>query len=183
MNAPRILSIDPGTTDVGFAILEDTGNGVLVVDVHTLHADKVLGWRSNQLQQHPVRTQRLEIIHGAVYKLLANWNVSAVICESPYFKLHVQSYAALVECMSYIRRASYLYDPYLEFITVEPAVAKAAVGAAGNKGDKDAVAKAVGTNKNIDLGEFNIMGLDQHSVDAIAIGFTYAKDHWLRNKA
>lgn len=181
MNAPRILSIDPGTTDIGFAILEDNGTSVNVIDVHTLHADTLLGWRSNGLAQHPLRTQRLEIIHGAVFKLLEHWNVSAVICESPYFKLHVQSYAALVECMSYIRRACYLFNPYLEFITVEPAVAKAAVGAAGNKGDKDAVSKAVAANNFINLGEFNIMGLDQHSVDAIAIGFAYAKDHWLRN--
>jgi hypothetical protein len=109
-----------------------------------------------------------------LYQLFCKWGPHAVICESPFLGRFPQAFAALTETMSMIRRAVYRFDRTVYVETVDPPTAKMAVGVSGKGKDKEDVRQGVlklqaqgvlfNLNRDVTL-------LDEHSIDAIAVGY------------
>ena len=67
-----------------------------------------------------------------------------------------------------MQRALHLWDDYKPLYMIDPPSVKKAVGAQ-TRGDKDAVKKAIKLIKELEMVNFN--NLDEHSIDATAVGY------------
>lgn len=94
--------------------------------------------------------------------------------EAPFLGRFPQSYAALVEAVSGIRRAAIAYNVLVDFDHVDPPSAKKAVGVNVKSKDKEEVMEAItklpdvvyDTDTNILLSY-----LSEHASDAVAVGY------------
>jgi Holliday junction resolvasome RuvABC endonuclease subunit len=80
-----------------------------------------------------------------------------------------QAYGALTEVVSMIRSTVIDHDWFVPFSLVDPPTVKMAVGAKGNA-DKDGVMAAMKLIPEI-TALIDCSTLDEHSVDAIAVGY------------
>ncbi|MND25671.1 hypothetical protein D3C87_1317840 [compost metagenome] len=170
----RVGSIDPGTDTLGTAVHDvDLFTGeVILRDATTLHGERnsrrypgvaeVHGNRWAKLHSHEI-----EILHWLRY-----FQPNALICESPFLGRFPQAFEALVECKTAIRRALYQYDLTMPLETVDPPSAKIAVGAPGKSKKKEEVMRGILKLPNYrnESGK-QIEFLDEHSTDAIAVGY------------
>lgn len=166
----RILGIDPGSNDLGIAIIEvhpETFEPKAVY-ASTIHLKKLLHLYEQCEQIHGEKIAKLFALEKAMKKLLQAWMPDVVVSESPYMGKFPAAYAALVECLSAIRRALHEHDPNMPLHTLDPATIKAYLGVSGKSGDKDKIYEALCGHKElvqaIDLDE-----LDEHAHDALAV--------------
>lgn len=172
-----VIGIDPGTTALGVSHL--TYNPSLkkpkytVVEAFTLkarnqHPDYVgLAYYHGELQS------RLQQLKDQLIPVLLETRPHAVVCESPYLGRFAQSFAALVECLYVVRQAVIQYDIHVPFVLVDPTTAKRAVGVTiKRKLTKDHVTQALRKRKDLEWG-IPLSDLDEHSVDATAVGVYY----------
>lgn len=89
------------------------------------------------------------------------------------------AYGALVECVAYIRFALFEYDETMKLNMVDPPTAKVAVGVSGKSKDKlevmEGVERLVKEGRLIIPEGMAINALDEHSTDAIAVGWSHAQ--------
>lgn len=168
------LSIDPGTNSLGITI-----NGVdfrtkekQVLHSTTVHIDKLaeIKYGDTIVLTHGLRYAKVHCCYEVVLKFLIDWNIQAVVSESPYMGRFPQAFGALVECVQAMRNAVFQYNPYLTFNTIDPATIKKSLGVKGNSGDKNAMTVAVGNMLN---GSYDIQYLDEHAIDSIAVGHAW----------
>ncbi|MNV66494.1 hypothetical protein D3C71_1592500 [compost metagenome] len=99
-----------------------------------------------------------------------------MIVEANYLGRFATAFAALVECVAMVRSAVYMYDPFMPLYQVDPSTAKINAGMERIKGtDKEDVRRAMRKRKGI-VWNVNLEELDEHSVDACAIGM-YCAEH------
>lgn len=174
----RILAIDPGSTNLGMAILEINHwtNTVKVVHVYTFHIDNVVRHAySNYEFIYGTSAARLYAIGELVYSMLCAWGIDDTVSEAPYMGRFPRAFEVLTYCMATIKQATNRYYGDKPLTIFDPATVKSAVGVRGNSKDKDAVAQALTRLPYLDMNGFNIAFLDEHSTDSIAVGCTYAK--------
>ena len=88
------------------------------------------------------------------------------------------AYAALVECLDAVRRAVIKYDETLSLTVIDPARVKKAIGVSGKSGDKTLVRAALSTMEAFTLmTDISLDKLDEHAIDAIAVGLAFRKLH------
>lgn len=174
----KILSLDPGSSHCGVAILLDNldGSDVVIEESFTVHLKDTNPMYAEFGDLHGNRVIRLLQLGDAVLDLCRTHKPHAVIVESNYLGRFATAFAALVECVAMVRSSVYMYDPFLPLYQVDPSTAKINAGMERIKGtDKEDVRRAMRKRKgikwNVDLAE-----LDEHSVDACAIGL-YCADH------
>lgn len=178
----RIVGIDPGSTTLGFSVLEYDARTLRIIRTYayTFNADKMKLSDLDALS-HSERYARIYALMQALYEAFLELQPTFVISESPFMAMRrPQAYGALVEVVFAIRSALREYDPAMSLDLVDPPSAKNAVGASGNA-KKEQVAHAIkkilhqicfdSSASNITFDE-----LDEHSVDAIAIAYS----RWLR---
>ena len=125
---------------------------------------------------HGNRVVRLMQLGDAVLDLCRTYRPHAVIVESNYLGRFATAFAALVECVAMVRSSVYMYDPFLPLYQVDPSTAKINAGMERIKGtDKEDVRRAMRKRKGIKW-NVNLEELDEHSVDACAIGL-YCAEH------
>lgn len=175
----RIMSFDPGTETLGMAISDvDLYTQVsTVVHAETFKASKYVANRDGYLltqEMHGDRQARLYSHSNNVYRHLCGWRPHLVISESPFMGMRAQAFEALVECVGMIRWTIHNYDPTLPFDVISPMSAKKAVGASGRGMDKHDVKRRLvemcGEGQLVYLGHPPLEALDEHSIDAIAVG-------------
>ena len=183
MNTPcderpfRVVGIDPGTDTIGFSILDLylSSGRIVVANSETIALSKLLSnWR-NEENTHGARTARLMALEERLFIYFEVNQIHAVCAESPFLRKFPQTFAALTECISYIRRAVMAFDRYMPLELVDPPTAKKAVGVHVKKGvTKDDVKTAI---RKLGL-EFadgvDLEALDEHSVDSIAVAYHQA---------
>lgn len=173
----RIAGFDPGSTNLGFSLVENTldNKPSVVKDSFTVKLkDNKLGY-SNIGEQHGSRVVRLMIMHDEVINLLRIHQPHAVVIESNYLGKFATSFAALVECVITIRQAVYAYDPFMQLYLVDPTTVKINTGMKKVRGtDKEDVRRHLRECEDLEW-EVDIDTLDEHSVDASAIAYYYAK--------
>lgn len=170
----RILSIDPGTDTLGYAILDlnlDTGQ-VLVPAVETVSGSRLARRYQQTIATYGEKTARLQAHEENLFSLLCWYRPHAVIAESPFLGRFPQAFAALVECLSMIQRAVARYDRTLPLETVDPPTAKKAVGVVGKGTSKDDVRQGVlGMERIVFASGIEAALIDEHGTDAIAVGY------------
>lgn len=173
----RIAGFDPGSTNLGFSLVENPldGTNSVVRESHTVKLkDNQLGYASVG-EQHGSRVARLMMMHDAVLDLLRTHQPHAVVIESNYLGKFATSFAALVECVITIRNAVYTYDPFMQLYMVDPTTVKINTGMKRVKGtDKEDVRKHLRACEDLDW-DIDIDSLDEHAVDASAIAYYYVK--------
>ena len=180
----RILSIDPGSNSLGVASLTIDPVSELIINIQafTVHVEYLYKTDYCESDEDNPRINRMLKIQYEISKILDFYRPKLVVCESPFFnRLRPGAFAPLVEVMHTLRLAVLNYGCLVPFYTIEPSIIKKAVGAS-HIGDKNAVNKAV---KEIDeivvATPFSLDLLDEHAIDAIAIGYSY--QNWQRQHA
>lgn len=174
----RIIGIDPGSTTLGFSVIEYDARTLEIVRsyAYTFNAGKM---RLNELDilNHSERYARIYELMEAIYDAFIELRPNFVISESPFMAMRrPQAYGALVEVVFAIRSALRRYDPTMSLDLIDPPSAKNAVGAPGNA-KKEQVHIAL--KKLLPLLHFDVANseapfdeLDEHSVDSLAIAYS-----------
>lgn len=180
----RIISIDPGTNTLGVAFLEidlDFLN-VYLREAFTLNSNTNFKDLDTILNAHGERFAKLTSHSNILINIFNHYRPHSVICESPFLGKFPQAFEALVECKMMIRNSLMMYDHSIPLETIDPPNAKKAVGAPGKGGDKDIVKKALQQLNIIVPYTGFVDTLDEHSVDAVAVGYYKASQvvDWLK---
>jgi Holliday junction resolvasome RuvABC endonuclease subunit len=178
----RIIGIDPGSTTLGFSVLEYDARTLKIIRTYayTFNADK-MNLSDLDALTHSERYARIYALQEALYDAFLVLKPNFVISESPFMAMRrPQAYGALVEVVFAIRSALRKYDPNLSLDLIDPPSAKKAVGAAGNA-KKDQVMLALRkilhqVNFDVEFSDALFTDLDEHSVDALAIAYS----RWLK---
>lgn len=171
----RILGIDPGTTTMGMAVLD----WPLPTDTFTVEYAYTLVANDNHphyramADLHGNRTARLQQQADTLREILHLYQPHVVVAESPFMGRFAQSYGALMECVQVIRGVLLDYDFQIPLRLVDPPSVKKGVGVKlGRKTDKEDVRRALAARTDLTW-KVALETLDEHSVDAIAVGLHY----------
>lgn len=171
----RILSIDPGGNTTGIAItdLDESTGKSYVLDAFTLHLDKLIKQRYNGfIAVYGERFTRLIALKEAVAEIYQKYQPHVVVSEGPYMGSFVTTFASLTSCVVAIRFAIADISNSTDVIVIDPATVKKSIGVSGKSGDKERMRVALSTRPIIFV-EVVFNELDEHSVDAIAVGQSY----------
>ncbi|QVD49373.1 hypothetical protein LUCX_303 [Xanthomonas phage vB_XciM_LucasX] len=170
----RVVGIDPGTENLGFSVLD---LDLHVGRIHVAHSETILttkmikDYRIEE-QTHGMRTARLMALEDRLFVLFELFQPNAICTESPFLGRFPQAFAALTECVSYVRRAVHRFDRYLPLEMVDPPTAKKAVGMTVKRGiTKDDVKEAVRKLEITYAEGIALDALDEHQVDSIAVAY------------
>ena len=172
----RIVALDPGTAALGVAVIDvDPETGHLYVNhATTLDVLKEAQRYPQIAALHGDRVSKLHALERALVRIFLAWKPDQIVSEAPYMGRFPQAYAALVECVTSIRRAVMSYDRTLPLPTIDPATVKKSVGVSGKSGDKSAMLSAIQSRDDLTLC-VNLSDLDEHAIDAIAVGYAHYK--------
>jgi Holliday junction resolvasome RuvABC endonuclease subunit len=187
----NVFSLDPGTTNLGLANItyDLKTKSILSVWAHTLNSDKLPHFDEFDLENHTDRAERIYRLAMGAVKFMDLFSPHILVCEAPFFnRLRPGAYSALVECITTIRMCVNQVRPDIPFNMIEPTLIKKIVGAnkvAKKDNIKDQVKEAVLSNLaisstlNLDNRLYKTgQDLDEHSIDAIAIGYSFLKLHY-----
>ena len=170
----NILAIDPGLNNIGFSHLlyNNQSSSIASISAHTFKPEPTVP--SYQLSEYlDDRTIKLLSIKDYFSNLITATHFDIIVCEAPFFYAGKPgAYRALVEVISIFKQ--YLADtsPITPFIQLEPLMVKRFVKSL-NISNKDSTKEALfilNLHNYIDLNT-----LDEHSVDAISIGYAFLK--------
>lgn len=107
------------------------------------------------------------------WSMLNYYQPDSVAAESPFLGRFAGAFESLVECRKMLIKVLQDYDPYLELELVSPISVKQSMGLLQFKGDtkgviKDALLANNGLSWDADI---DPMILDEHSVDAVSVGY------------
>lgn len=175
----RLLAIDPGTTKLGVCILhyDCVSSQVSLHTAFTIDADKAARTYQTVRLVHGNRFTRLLALRDALFRIMINFEVHGIASECPYMGRFPQAFAALTECLTSIRSATHRYDTLLALHEIDPSTVKMNVNVNGKSGDKqlmtDAVNSLIMSGRILNTGLVNINALDEHAIDAIAVGYAH----------
>lgn len=171
----RILSIDPGSTTCGLAITEydEVTGECFVVDAHTIHLDKLVKhYYPNELVFYGEKFTKIIALKDSMLRILEAWKPDHVVSEGPYMGSFVTTFASLTTCVVAIRFALREYSTYMDVTVIDPATVKKSLMVSGKSGDKELIRKAI-KGRALHFIDVDIDKIDEHSVDAIAVGQCY----------
>ena len=168
-----ILGIDPGTETMGVVAL-----GVDLADLNVYAYSAMTLHASHSCEQFGVNTQtygdrfaRLNSLANSIIAQCQHFQPHSVISESPFLGRFPQSFEALVDCMSVLRRAVSSFDPALVLETVDPPSAKKAVGVNPKGSTKEDIKNAVLRLPIHRYPGVHFEHLEEHATDAIAVAW------------
>ena len=174
----RIVGIDPGSTTLGFSILEYDLHSFEIVRSYarTFNAGK-MKLSELDIVNHSERYARIYELMDALYDAFVELQPNFVISESPFMAMRrPQAYGALVEVVFAIRSALRKYDPTMNLDLIDPPRAKNAVGAPGNAKKEqvhDSLKKLLSSlHFDESRSSKSFDELDEHSVDGLAIAYS-----------
>jgi Holliday junction resolvasome RuvABC endonuclease subunit len=178
-----LIGIDPGSDKLGVSLYKvefDTFK-ILESRAFTIIASKMVNERSWLAQIHSYRTARIYKLRECLLEYFNKIQPSVIACESPFFNpRRPGAFQPLVEVLSMIKDAVIEYSVWQPLFMIDPSSIKNSVHAAGNA-DKDKMKESV--LKLTDLaynGDIELKDLDEHSIDALAVGYCqikYLKDN------
>lgn len=173
----RVVSIDPGFTMLGVAVstLDYNTHKQELLYCETFKVSSV----TRQYEHHDICSGTSRVINtfaicNLMRSILQEHQPDIIICEAAYLNRFPLAFVSLSLCLNAIESAAYGYDNDIGFYTFDPATIKNANGVKGNSGDKDAMTQSLLSNEHIQT-QIDLTELDEHSVDAVCIGFCYFK--------
>ena len=173
-----ILAIDPGTTTLGTSILHlnvETGK-ITVKAAKTFNAAREFRPSGFWQHVHDPQVLRINYLSNRVQKLLWGSSPNVVACESPFSHQRPDAFAALVRIQMALYNAVRGFDASKSLLLVSPNEAKTSVGATvGKQATKDNVRESVLKLPLVWDPLVDPALVDEHSIDAIAVGVFTAK--------
>lgn len=170
----NILAIDPGLNNIGFSHLVYNHNTAVInsITAHTFKPEQAIsGFELSHYLDD--RTIKLLAIKNYFNSIVSSNLFDIVVCEAPFFYPGKPgAYRALVEAITTMKQHLAEVSPMTPFIQLEPLMVKRYVKSL-NVSSKDSTKDALELleiGKHIDLNS-----LDEHSVDAISIGYAFLK--------
>jgi len=174
----NIMAVDPGLNNTGISIytLNCNDRSIIAIDAFTLKNDKLNDNSGLDSDVHLDRIIKSYKLKNHLINVLHYVKPLIVICESPFYNhFRPSAYASLLQIIQFIQTTVIEYNPNVIFHTLEPLLIKKIIGAGMVTGKID-VKKAVTSRGDImDKLICNIELLDEHSIDAIAIGYSFLK--------
>lgn len=176
----RIVSIDPGSTTLGVAIIDYHPFTMEIVKSFsfTLNVGR-MPLNTDTIEKHSDRYARIFMLMDLLVEIFIRYSPNHIVSESPFLKKRFPlAFAVLTEVVLCIRMAVKRYDAAMRLDMVEPSKAKAAVGAVITKGKEQKepvrlalLAKLKELCFDRELSDTDFELLDEHSIDAIAVGY------------
>ncbi len=171
----NFISIDPGTTHIGFSIWS-----ISVDDYEILKVDSFTYNVSNSEYDKDIesiygtRFAKLLVIEEIFKNLLIKYKPISIACESPfYFFKRPGAFAPLVETLYVLKKCVFNYDSSIPFITYDPSSIKNSIGAKGNSDKKIVKNSMISLTSKLPISEESVESLDEHSIDSIAVGYCH----------
>lgn len=167
----RIMGIDPGTSNLGIAMLDydNVKDTLKVVTAYTISTDTLLRKHEQLADILTTRGARLYILEEGLRAAMSEYQPHVVASEAPFLGRFPQAFMALVECLASIRRVAYEYRPWISLTSIDPPTIKMAVDVYARSNVKDEMTEGVRNYPGLDLSGIDIDVLDEHSIDAIAV--------------
>jgi Holliday junction resolvasome RuvABC endonuclease subunit len=171
----KLLAIDPGLNNIGFSLFTFSAinRSIINISASTLSTEQQLPLYSNLSYYFDERTIKLIILKEHIINILHTYHTDIIVCEAPFFYGNKpNAFRALVESISTIKQTIHDIKPLIPFIQLEPLLVKKHVKSLNihNKTSTKDALLALNINTFIDL---NV--LDEHSIDAISIGYAFLK--------
>lgn len=168
------LSIDPGSNSLGLTInaVDFSTRQKTILHSTTVHIDRLaqLLYGDSLVLTHGLRFAKMQVCRSAIFKMACDWEIQAVVSESPYMGRFPQAFSALVECVQSMQLGIMDYNPLLPFNMIDPATVKKAMGVKGNSGDKNAMRNAAAL---ILPAGFDLDVFDEHAIDSMCVGHAF----------
>lgn len=170
------IGIDPGLSQCGFSVFEVTDGQLSAIKPFTIITDRLKNHTLYTGDFHSEREIRMSKLCDAFRYTLYQYGPSLVCSESPFFnRLMPGAYGSLRETVAALRLVVNSYNPFIPFIQFSPQEVKQTFKRSGQVGKlvmKEALlADQFLCSKLIVSPEL----LDEHSVDATAVGYTWYK--------
>lgn len=184
----NVVGIDPGTDKLGFSVYNYhlTERRIVSSAATTLVGSKMISC-DPFIDVHGKRARRLNGLSAVLTQYFQIFNPVAVACEHPFYNMaRPSAFEPLLESILAVRSALFEHDPQMQVIAVDPSSAKNAVGAkGGDKKDKmqlavQALAPVISFNPLV-FG-MPLESLDEHSIDALAVGKWYVNQLYWKKK-
>lgn len=166
-----IFSIDPGTINMGFSLIQVDFREMKLVDAMawTMDASKLLKADDWNAERYGDRYARIKILAGLFENVLREFKPVAVCSEAAFYNpRRPNAYEALLEVIFIVRETLNDWDPWKTLKTIEASVAKKTFGVKGNSKDKGDVKRQLATLPQ--LGHLDFDKIDEHACDALLIG-------------
>lgn len=175
-NIIKVLAIDPGLTNTGWSLLEcDTVTGKIVVarvgEFHPAPTAEKSTYR-DQVNKFSKRTISLKVLRESLQKLFVETKPRYVAIEDIFFNpTRPMAHAALAmwHCVARLAAHDVLNVP-VEIVPTK--IAKQSITGRGDNG-KFSVQQSIITNKDISFKTGIEAQMDEHSADAIAVGYAF----------
>lgn len=178
LNLVSLLAIDPGLNNTGVAAfsIQIVPFKILKITAWTLKADRLVDDSGLDDEDYIERLHKRYTMGKALNKALEMFSPSLVISESPFFdRRKPGSFAVLTEVLTTLFDTVVAYNPSVQFSMMEPQLVKKSLGVAGIKG-KEVVKEAVSKNEEIMAClETPMETMDEHAIDAVAVGYSWLK--------
>lgn len=184
----RILSFDPGTTNMGWAISEyHLNNGDFVVIQHgVFKSSKIAKKRKDEVEYYGQRLISLMVVAEEASRLLLHHQPNYVVSEDTFFHAGTpQAHVALLLCINSVERVLYhlqkeerlKHESAKKLYKLAPATIKMIVGGHGSS-IKQKIIDIVTSDGIIKFqtprDDMSAV-LTEHEADAIACGYSFAK--------
>lgn len=172
----RVISFDPGSYSLGMAVsVINLDLTLTVLHAETFKVDRAIDTKSHDCAIYGERYMRLRAISEYVSTCFETWEPIASAIELPFLGSMASAFGSLKEVVLTLRNACVDNKPNRHPFLYEPSVIKKASGVSGKSGDKTLMTKALITLPDIDISNITVEDLDEHSIDAILIGYTHLK--------
>lgn len=174
----KFISIDPGLNNSGVAVWTVCQEpfDILNIQAQTLKAARLVDHSGLDDEDHREAVHKRLAMGRALCLILEEVNPAWVVCESPFFNpMTPNSFAVLTEVLVTFYDTVMMFNPSIRFSQIPPLLVKKCLGVAGQKG-KEVVKEALAKMAYIEKLEQDIKFLDEHSIDAIAVGNAFLRE-------
>lgn len=167
------LGIDPGLTNCGVASFTATPQRIESLDATTIQNHRIGFCPELSDNVHTERITRLNALGLVIRAILQEQRPSLVCCESPFYNPRMPgAYGSLVETITMIRMEIHRYHPGVPFLLYSPQEVKQSFKRSGQIG-KLVMREALETLHELrEHIRTPLEYLDEHAIDAIAVGYT-----------
>lgn len=177
----RVIAIDPGSHHTGIARFDvkPAQKEIVSIRAWTVHVDKLKNDTGLLEELCSDKFIRFYKLRNEILRIFVRENPLYVAYEGPFMnRLQPSAYGPLVALQTLIQDALISYNAGTPFFVLQPQQGKKAVGVAGKKG-KDVMREAIKNYpelmQGLTQGHCLLDELDEHAIDAIAVGFCALK--------
>ena len=176
----RVLSIDPGITYMGIAVLDipDTPGPVTLIKRECIQGNKLLKHYRDIRGTYPDKFIIMIAFQDLFKDLITQYEIEEVVSEGAFAHIRIAAFESLVRIIMVLQFALSLTIHKTLNVVSPQFVKKAWTGSGGKDVNKDDM-RIVYLTKDYVLGDEDPESAAEHEIDAVAHGYAYAcRDIW-----